>query len=232
MMIRKGIDGASAGFDYEPTPGKRWWTVGIDLGTQTDHTAVVGIESEILPLQEWDERSWKQRLSEPSHVVRSAHRLKLRLDYARIADHIASLRDNEPLNDRDTVFVVDVSGVGKAVASMLSERGLHFEPVTWVAGDSFKQHHADGWRAGKQYLMSHLGAALSSNRLQIVESLRDSAELQKQLSDYQVQFTQAGNMTMNAPAGANDDMVSALAMAWFGVMHCSGSLGPPREVRW
>jgi len=56
--------------------------------------------------------------------------------------------------------------------------------------------------------------------------------LQKQLSDYQVQFTQAGNMTMNAPAGANDDMVSALAMAWFGVMHCAGSLGPPREVRW
>jgi len=62
--------------------------------------------------------------------------------------------------------------------------------------------------------------------------LRDGAELQKQLSDYQVQFTQAGNMTMNAPAGANDDMVSALAMAWFGVMHCAGSLGPPREVRW
>ena len=46
--------------------------------------------------------------------------------------------------------------------------------------------------------MSHLGAALSPNRLQIIESLRDGAELQKQLSDYQVEFTQAGNMTMNA----------------------------------
>jgi hypothetical protein len=156
----------------------------------------------------------------------------LRLDYARIADHIVSLRDNAPLDDSDTIFVVDCTGVGKAVGSMLKERGLHFEPVTWTGGDSFKRHPADGWRAGKQYLMSHLGAALSSSRLQIVESLRDGAELQKQLSDYQVQFTQAGNMTMNAPAGANDDMVAALSMAWFGVMHCSGSLGPPRAVRW
>ena len=99
-----------------------------------------------------------------------------------------SLRDNEPLNDPDTNFVVNCTGVGKAVGSMLKERGLHFEPVTWTAGDSFKRHPADGWRVGKQYLMSHLGAALSSSRLQIVESLRDGAELQKQLSDYQVQF--------------------------------------------
>jgi len=105
---------------------------------------------------------------------------------------------------------------------MLKERGLHFESVTWTGGDSFKRT-SDGWTAGKQYLMSHLAAALSSIGMQIVESLRDGAELEKQLSDYQVQFTQAGNMTMNAPVGANDDMVAALSMAWFGVMHCSGS---------
>ena len=197
---RFGLTLPSAGFDYEPVPGKRWWTVGVDLGTQADHTAVVAIESEILPLPEWDPRSWKQLLADPVDVVRSAHRLKLRLDYAKIADHIVSLRDNAPLDDPDTVFVVDVSGVGKAVASMLKERGLHFEPVTWTGGDSFKRT-SDGWTTGKQYLMSHLGATLSSSRLQIVDSLRDGAELEKQLSDDQVQFTQAGNMTMNPPAG-------------------------------
>jgi len=26
--------------------------------------------------------------------------------------------------------------------------------------------------------------------------------------------------------------VASMAMAWFGLMHCAGSLGPPREVRW
>ena len=130
------------------------------------------------------------------------------------------------------MFVVDVSGVGKAVASMLHERGFFFHPVTWVAGDSAKEHRSDGWRVGKQYLMAQVGAALSAARLQIIEPLRDGAELEKQLSDYQVQFTQAGNMTMNAAEGSHDDMVAALAMAWFGVMHCSGSLGPPRAVRW
>jgi hypothetical protein len=81
--------------------------------------------------------------------------------------------------------------------------------------------------------MAQVGAALSA-RSQIIEPLRDGAELEKQLSDYQVEFTQAGNMTMNAAAGSHNDYVaaSALALAWFSVMHCSGSLGPPREVRW
>jgi len=44
MILRKGIDGATAGFDYDPVPGKRWWSVGIDVETQMDHTAVVAIE--------------------------------------------------------------------------------------------------------------------------------------------------------------------------------------------
>ena len=61
------------------------------------------------------------------------------VDFAKIADHIVSLRDSEVLRDPDTVFVIDCSGVGKAVASMLRERGLYFEEVTWVASDTFKQ---------------------------------------------------------------------------------------------
>lgn len=81
MMIREGIAGASPSFDYQPTPGKRFWSVGVDLGTQCDHTAVVAIETEILPLQEWCQKTWKQKLADPVHVVMAAHRLKLRLDY-------------------------------------------------------------------------------------------------------------------------------------------------------
>ena len=119
------------------------------------------------------------------------------------------------------MFVVDVSGVGKAVASMLHERGFFFQPVTWVAGDSVKEHHSDGWRVGKQYLMAQLGAALSSNRLQILDGLRDGPEIERRLADYQVEFTQAGNMTMNAAPGAHDDYVAALAMANFGLSQLS-----------
>ena len=73
------------------------------------------------------------------------------------------------------MFLVDVSGVGKAVAAMLHERGFFFHPVTWVAGDSAKEHRSDGWRVGKQYLMAHVGATLSAARLQIIEPLRDGA---------------------------------------------------------
>jgi hypothetical protein len=115
---------------------------------------------------------------------------------------------------------------------MVQERGFFFHPMTCVAGDSVKEHHSDGRRAAKNYLMARLGAALSPNRRQILDGLGDRPEIERQLADYQVEFTQAGNMTMNAAPGAHDNYVAALAMAWFGLMHCAGSLGPPRDVRW
>lgn len=104
--------------------------------------------------------------------------------------------------------------------------------MTWVASDTFKQRGPTEWRAGKLYLMGQLGAALSSNKIQILESLRDRQELEKQLSDFQVEYTSKGNMTLNAASGSHDDYVAALALAWFGTQNCSGSPGPPREVRW
>lgn len=61
-----------------------------------------------------------------------------------MVDHSCSLRDNGNPKDPDTVLVVDGSGVGKAVASTLHERGFFFHPVTSVAGDSVKEHYADG----------------------------------------------------------------------------------------
>ena len=91
---------------------------------------------------------------------------------------------------------------------------------------------AESAEAAGQWAERSWKAAISSNRLRIAQSPRNGAEPRKRLSDDQVGFTQAGDMTMNAPAGGNDDMVPALAMEWFGGMHCSGPLGPPREVRW
>ncbi len=99
------------------------------------------------------------------------------------------------------------------------------------AGEGVKEHHSDGWRVGKQYLMTQLGAALSDDKLQILDGLRDGKEIDKQLADYQVELTTAGNMTMNAAAGTHDDYVAAMSMAWFDLMHCASSLGPPRDVR-
>ena len=97
--------------------------------------------------------------------------------------------------------------------------------------DEARSLTAESGEAAGQWDEPSWKAALSSNRLRSVECPRDGAERQKQLSDDLVGFTQAGNMTMNAPAGGNDDMVPALAMAWFEITHRSGSLGPPREVR-
>jgi len=66
----------------------------------------------------------------------------------------------------------------------------------------------------------------------VLDAVRDGPETERQPADDRVEFTQAGNITMNAAHGAHDNYVVALAMAWLGVMHFGGSLGPPRKVRW
>ena len=53
--------------------------------------------------------------------------------------------------------------------------------------------------------------------LRIAASLPDAAVLARELQDFRVRFTEAGNATFNAREGAHDDLVLALALAVFGL---------------
>jgi len=69
----------------------------------------------------------------------------------------------------------------------------------------------------KGELVSKLQALLHSGDLRIANSLPDAAVLARELQDFRVRFTEAGNATFNAREGAHDDLVLALALAVFGL---------------
>lgn len=69
----------------------------------------------------------------------------------------------------------------------------------------------------KGELVSKLQALLHSGDLRIASSLPDASVLARELQDFRVRFTEAGNATFNAREGAHDDLVLALALAVFGL---------------
>ncbi|WDS36083.1 hypothetical protein [Pseudoxanthomonas sp.] len=60
-------------------------------------------------------------------------------------------------------------------------------------------------------------ALLHSGDLRIPRALPDAAVLTRELQEFRVKYTEAGNATFNAREGEHDDLVLALAIAVFGL---------------
>lgn len=229
--IHQSIAGAVAGFDYYATAGRERYVVGVDLGTQVDNTAVTIIHERVRPLDSWGNDS-RQLLSERECAIVAAYRLRLRLDYSQIADHLAALRRSDALLG-DAAFVIDLTGLGRPVGSLLRERGFgDWTGVTITSGEQPRCVKYGEWTAPKLYLISVLSAAMSQRKLVAAEGLPDGRELQRQLEDFQVEFTVAGNVTANAASGSHDDLVMSTALAWFGVQHVPQPQRPLEDVMW
>lgn len=225
------IPNCVAGFDYFTTKGRQRFCVGIDVGTQIDNTAVSIIHEVIQPLDTWgpDQR---QLLSPPKRAVVAAYRLRLGLDYSKIADHLVGLRENPALLG-DASWALDLTGVGRPLASLLRDRGFaDFCGVVITSGDQAREVGFDEWRCAKSYLIGSLAAAMSNGALLAAEGLPDGIELRRQLEDYQIEITASGHMTANAAAGSHDDMVIATALAWFACEHIGPPHQPVTDVSW
>ena len=70
-----------------------------------------------------------------------------------------------------------------------------------------------GWNVAKQILVSTVQAELHVGRLQIDRNLKQASILTRELQDFQVSITPAGNATFSARVGAHDDLVLALTIA-------------------
>jgi hypothetical protein len=74
-----------------------------------------------------------------------------------------------------------------------------------------------GWSAPKVELVSKLQALLHAGQLKISRAMPEAAVLVRELQDFRVRYTDAGNATFNAREGAHDHLVLALALAVFGL---------------
>ena len=196
---------------------KRAFAVGIDVGQAHDPTAIC-IASRIVTMPTNPALASINPHPRPRYEVLHLERLRLGMPYPAQVDHIEAMLCRAPLDRLAPRVLVDYTGVGRPVFDMFAGRhALRRAQGVVITGGRETSGTAAGWSVPKGELVSKLQALLHSGDLRIASSLPDAAVLARELQDFRVRFTEAGNATFNAREGAHDDLVLALALAVFGL---------------
>lgn len=201
------------------------YTVGIDLGQAHDPTAIAVVETETCAIRPGliKELSgnkclndWRTELREhPTiHRVRHLERLRLGISYPEQVAYVSSLLRRPPLPDAPVYF--DATGVGRPVGDLFRQARIPGLKEVTITGGREVTQRPGGFNVAKLHLVSQLQALLHSKLLHIEPTLTDAATLARQLQDFRVTFTDAGNATFNAREGAHDDLILATGLAVFG----------------
>lgn len=196
---------------------RRSYAVGIDVGQAHNPTAIC-VASKIVTMAMNPTFAELNPYPQPRYEVAHLERLRLGMPYPQQVDHLEALLGRSPLNRLQPRLLVDYTGVGRPVFDMFAGRRLlrMVQGVVITGGREVLGNRA-GWSVPKGELVSKLQALLHSGDLRITASLPDAAVLARELQDFRVRFTEAGNATFNAREGAHDDLVPALALAVFGL---------------
>jgi hypothetical protein len=196
---------------------RRTVAVGIDVGQAHDPTAIA-VVSKI------DTTTASPRLRSanpephPRYEVQHLERLPLGMAYPRQVERLEAIVARSPLNRLSPRVLVDYTGVGRPVFDMFAARpALRRAQGVVITGGRETTRHGPGWSVPKGELVSKLQALLHAGELRIAASLPDAPVLLRELQDFRVRFSDAGNATFNAREGAHDDLVLALALAVFGL---------------
>lgn len=181
------------------------YTVGVDLGQTHDPTAIA-----IVQHKEWldHETGEKQNRLTVPHL----ERLPLGTTYPAQVAYVGELLRREPLASAPTTLVIDHTGVGRPVFDLFTSAGLRPRGLIITGGDKAKRT-GTGYTVAKLQLISRLQAHLHQEKLRISTKLKDADALAKELQDFRVNVTSAGNAVFAARIGAHDDLVLALAIA-------------------
>src|SRR6516225_4467311 len=136
-------------------------------------------------------------------------RLPLGTPYPAIVARVGRLLAKLPAG---TDLAIDLTGVGKPVFDLFQYSGIYPVGVQITAGSAESR---DGMVCSvpKLTLVSRLQALLHQARLKIQRELDEAETLVRELQDFRVDFTAAGQLTFNARSGKHDDLVLALAIA-------------------
>jgi hypothetical protein len=181
----------------------------VDLGQSVDYTAFAAVD--LTRRQDGDAYMVTR------YAVRRLRRWPLGTTYHTIADDLKAQFAAAPL--KGCTLLVDVTGVGAAVYEIFRKAGIKavLRPVLITAGHQVTPK-AGGWHVPKRELAGALVAAFQARRVGIAAGLPEAEVLAKELANFRVKVTPAGNETFEAlREGDKDDLVLAVAMAvWYG----------------
>lgn len=196
-----------------PFSVEREVVVGVDLGQSVDPTAVAVVEQQRLvgpagPAQR------KAREVPLEYTLRTLERLPLQMPYPAQADYINAILRRLPV--ADVPVFMDYTGVGRPVFDIMRERRVpRLVPVTIGFGGDAKSK-ASGHYVPKVELVSRVQSCLHRGVLHLPAGLPLVQAMRRELLDFRVTFTAAGNATFGARSGAHDDLILALSLALWG----------------
>jgi hypothetical protein len=191
------------------------FVLAADLGQSSDPTAVAVLHHRAHSCLNLHGREWKLDQSD-SFDVRYLQRLPLGLSYVDQVHEVRRLLARPPLNGRAD-FIIDATGVGRAVADLFNDAGVTPVQVTITAG-SEQTGGFKGYHVPKSVLISALDARLHTGELRFAAELHEAGALAEELKDFRRKVSAAGRYSYEARVGRHDDLVLAVALALWGAI--------------
>ncbi|WP_439925579.1 hypothetical protein [Nitrobacter sp. JJSN] len=185
------------------------WTLAADLGQSNDPTAICVMQHRTV-----ERKHWRDGISKVcEHFdVRHLQRLPLGLSYVDQVSEVARLLARPPLKD-GCEFIIDATGVGRAVGDLFNDAGMRPTQVTITAGNEQTDVGDRRWHVPKGILISTLDARLHLGELRFAAALSEAGAMADELKDFQRKVSAAGRSTWEARVGKHDDLVLAVAIA-------------------
>jgi hypothetical protein len=187
--------------------------VGVDLGQSVDPTAIAVVERQAVAGRSGPAHEHARRIP-AKFILRTLERLPLQMPYPAQADYVNAVLRRLPV--QDVPVFMDYTGVGRPVFDIMKERRVpRLQPVTiGFAGES--NHNGRHWYAPKIELVGLVQSALHRGVLELPEALPLVGAIRRELLDFRVGYSAAGNATFGARSGAHDDLILALSLALWG----------------
>jgi hypothetical protein len=195
--------------DAQKTAEKLSYFIGLDLGQQSDYSALVALERHGTSLRNY------------TFDCRFLKRWELRTSYPQIVEDTVKIVNDEQLTknvQKPPLLAIDSTGVGAPVADLFRRAKMNAQiAAIYITSGSEVNRDGDVLKIPKRILVSTVAIALQNGTLRLSKKLHLLATLTNELENFKAKITDAGNDTFGAGAdwrtGNNDDLVLSLAMA-------------------
>jgi hypothetical protein len=199
------------------TTEPKWITsavlVGVDLGKFQDYTAISIVFEQ--KRAHWNP-VFKDTPEPIRYQLKYIDRLPLETGYQQQVNHVSQMMAGLTGKCQiKPVLLVDVGGVGAAVADMFRSSGLKPIEIQFTGGDKVT-HRKHGFNVPKKDLVSAIQKTIGNSELQIPAGLPLADVLITEAVRMEVKQSSAGNLQYSHREGEHDDLVFSLALPlWY-----------------
>ena len=208
-----------------PATAKEDYCAGLDIGQQSDPSALSILRRKVTPLETWTETRrepgenmfsiLKQDVTDVFEVV-YLQRLPLHMEYPAQVNFVYEVLARPPLHGKIKVYA-DQTGCGAAVCDLFERAGLDLVRVLIGAGFEPVRHSHNRWAVPKSDLITPLDALIATDSLHVAPALAEAEALREELKDFKRTVSETGRSSYSARSGKHDDLVLSISLAVFGL---------------